>query len=325
MMTPEQIAAEYAEKRTRFIQELIVQRVMGDPLRAALVILEHSYGLRQDAAQFHSQDELAVILGMKKGHCSRAIKELRERAIVRPYCYAGEQCYEPRTPEGWQSADPDERKREVEPAQRRASRSAWQKVRQRSLSDPRQRELIAWKPAEHGDCGLSAILLGLGKDEGPTVTAPVTSYRAGNRDEPSPVTAPVTAQSRARTRAGHVHVPTSVPQSMVHDHGHARSVAEENPLRGLGSDELESRLDDESRFMLESFEGLPGVIAGEYRRTWLLRLNDRWRGVALRALAECLSMRAGGRTPIKGWGQAANYFFKQWKPVGKAPVSNIEP
>jgi hypothetical protein len=135
--------------------------------------------------------------------------------------------------------------------------------------------------------------------------------------EPTCMEKPYTSADigRTRTRASeHVHVPTSVPQSMLHEHEHARGLAEEDDeLRALSTKELQERLDSESTYLLEEFHKVVGPSARKFRRTWLLRLNDRWAGCALRALADVNARAKAGDRPLVGWGETANDIFQRNK------------
>jgi hypothetical protein len=127
---------------------------------------------------------------------------------------------------------------------------------------------------------------------------------------------------RTRTRASeHVHVPTSVPQSMLHEHEHARGLADgDAALRAFTIAQLEGRIDGESLYLLDGLEAIAGPDARRFRRTWLMRLCDRWSGCAVRAIAEATSRAKGGERPLIGWGETANDLFNRNKLAMRKPA-----
>jgi hypothetical protein len=322
--------------RAEVMRELIVQGVSGDALRAALVIVEQSYGADLDAAPFAEQRTLALILGWTEEQCSRAVKELRDRKIAQVFRHAGAWWYELRPCGRWLPADEKFRKTRV-PAERiAAARTAWKLALETSRRDPDQQDLIKWSPDEMMDGGYAARLLAESRhdaveraerDEG-RVNGPLTqpeNEQPVNGPLSRPVNGPLTGggpHSRGRVRAcEHVHVPTSVPQSMVHDHDHAPSAGgEENgALRALSNDELESLLDGEGRHWLEQLSDIVGDGEGKFRRTWLLRFCDRWKQEAFSAIGETKRMKVQGERFTKGPGPCANDLFHRFKHTHKKP------
>ncbi len=107
---------------------------------------------------------------------------------------------------------------------------------------------------------------------------------------------------------------------MVHEHEHARGLAEEDPLRGLSTEQLEARLDSEGRYWVEQLPELFGESAGRFRRTWLLRFCDRWNSQAYRAIGEVKRMTIQGERFRKGPGECANDLFHRYKQPAKKPA-----
>ena len=128
-------------------------------------------------------------------------------------------------------------------------------------------------------------------------------------------------QTPARTRArhDHDHDPTSVPQSMVHDHegmSHGRQVADggENAMRAYSDEELETMIEAEGQYWLDQLPDIFGeASASQFRRTWLMRFADRYRAIGYRAIGEVKRMKSNGEVFKKGPGEAANYFFNKWR------------
>lgn len=81
----------------------------------------------------------------------------------------------------------------------------------------------------------------------------------------------------------------------------------------MSMDELEGMLDEEARYALDVLEEIVGEGAADYRRTWLLRLCDRWKFQAMRAIGEVKRRKMGGERPRIGWGETANDIFHRVK------------
>jgi hypothetical protein len=134
------------------------------------------------------------------------------------------------------------------------------------------------------------------------------------------------AYIRARAPASD-HVP---PKSMYHvsehgaEHEHARRVEDEGAekFRGFSPDELESMLDEESSYALGELLAITGPMSASYHRTWLMRLNDRWKVCALKAIGEIKREKIRGGKPKKTWGHWANFLFLQSKAEAQRRASS---
>lgn len=339
-------------------RELLIHRVPEQARKVADAIKLLSYDLGRDAAPVDDPADLYAAVHLDRGDFERAVKLLVGLKILQVLRGGDRFWYEllplpdewPDMPAGRKTrkkghtgASPEYSSRAPSWDALEKSRDAWQRLERGATTEPDQRELpMPLTPAQRSRDGGAAELAAdrnrqaaAAREERreepcarvweiptePTLSELVRDSIVGISHKPGTQSVGNShgLQPPARTRARHDHVPTSVPQSMVHEHGHARGLAEEeNALRAMDDEQLEARLDEDARFQLTRLEGLPGVRPATYHRTWLLRLNDRWRRVALRALAECSSMHARGEQPTKGWGQAANYFFNLWKYDEKA-------
>jgi hypothetical protein len=187
-----------------------------------------------------------------------------------------------------------------------------------ALQDERQasRKSIRPGPAReraadgHDVCGNSAHV-GVGKfrthTENPITWSP--------RCEEIPHTSAAFTDAQAPARAQHVHEhgTPSVPQSMVHEHARGLAAGGEEALRALSNDALFERLDEEGRYALDVLEEIVGQGAEKFRRTWLLRLCDRWRHQAMMAIGEIKRRQIAGERPRIGWGETANDLFHRAK------------
>jgi|GEM_PF-5439483 len=120
-----------------------------------------------------------------------------------------------------------------------------------------------------------------------------------------------------RTRE-HEHVHGTPRRTKHVEHAeHARGVEEveefDPALNELSISELADQLEEEAAFWYLQLQELCPDLTPTYRKTWLLRLSDRWREAAFKAIAETKRMKIEGKPFSKGAGQTANFYFHHFK------------
>jgi len=337
------LLSSYEQRSRQLDVDLLVFRVPDHLRRVIVGVRLLSWDRKRDAAPVGELFVLAAALQMNPGDCSRAIAEAQKMKVLRVLRLGG----------GWwlellpdaavwieRSTTKVQGKRATAKKSRRApsleevarAREAWAALE--AEGDPAQAALpMEVKPSHPplGDAGMGDALAAASRDEadrkarlgnsqsdGPP--RPPRTERLGNsqfeRQIPNPPDLGNSQVTHARARArtmNMVHVPTSVPQSMVHG-GHGRSFAEEDRFAGMGREDLESLLDEESGHWYRQLEEIFGDHDAEaYRLTWLKRLCDRWKNCAWRAIGEVKRMRLQGDRFSKGPGNCANFYFNKYR------------
>jgi hypothetical protein len=320
--TPQQLAAREGPTREMINERLVLTRRERDVLN---VIVNWSLARGREWAVFESVDDVAALSGLRRPHTSATILGLEDAKLVHRITRRGEiRLRILSTGDGL--VEPTQRVDPLKVAAIAAKLAILNAV-------PEGYELTGQRllPLENSDEQLANQHAAMSRDRAAEMTS--EAYRIGTPDEirtetvredpyrngtqPTPVTA-----AGARTRAGHVHVPTSVPQSMLHVHGHEPLAADEDngALRALSREELWSRLDEEGQYVVSQV--LPEVFgvesARQFERTWLLRFCDRWRNDAFRAIGETKRMKVEGARFTKGPGPCANDLFQRFKHSRKA-------
>jgi hypothetical protein len=345
----------YTERARQLDRELLVHRAP-DQLRRLLTIIRMlSWDMGRDAAPVENAEDLGKAAHMNKGDCSRWMREARKMKLLRVLRLGGGWWFE-LLPDSavWVERSATKVTKDGKPVRdagrvsRRApnseevaeSRAAW--ARLEAGGDPAQQTLpIGDKPvhAPLGDGGLGDALADVSREEADAklgnsqlVAPPAMGVhgKLGNSQLSGQIPNLPKLGNSQLTDAGagapeeHVHVPTSVPQSMVHVHGSCatgrdKEEFEEDPsLKLLSKDALIALLCDEGRYWHEELATVFPINWKAYEQMWLMRFCDRWKGEAFDAIGEVKRKQSVGERFKKGPGECANFLFNLYRSQRRA-------
>ena len=311
--------------------EGMAMRELSPPAARILdVFLKTSFLIERHEARVPVLQELAAAVNMHKGNLARYIRELEVGDVIAYRYDDADSCSYYKINPDWTAWKIPRRYTYKEEA---VMEKALHRLIEIGKSDPRQEEFHARgfeRPADFQN-EVSRAFASAGVVHGTTDPA-----QGGPKVVPATTSARVVPRTTGPPHEGIVPCTTSPPcseheehevQNMIHDHEHASrgdGGEERNPaLNALSTSELEARLDDQRRHLLEQMSELPGVTDPKFRRTWLLRILDRNFTSVISAVGEARHKKAIGWKPNTSWGRYLNDLYHRSRNAMRSAAKHV--